>query len=268
MDQTTAIKPATSPLSATGPGRINALCARALVKQYKQGTQLALNGLNLVVQQGEFFGLLGPNGAGKTTAISILTGLFPPDSGTALIMDMDFQKQSNKIKQIIGLVPQNIGLYDKLTAQENLAFFGKLCGISGKFLADKIQQCLLFARLTEYAIQPVATFSTGMKRRLNLAVGLLNDPQILVLDEPCVGIDAQSRNLIHEQLRLLNQQGTTILYTTHYMEEAQELCSRIGIIDNGQLVKEGVPATLLQQSGMANLEELFLHLTGKGLRDQ
>ena len=247
---------------------MHAICARSLVMRYKYGAQLALNDFNLDVQQGEFFGLLGPNGAGKTTAISILTGLFPSDSGAALIMDMDFQKKSNKIKQIIGLVPQNIGLYDKLTARENLTFFGKICGIRGKVLAEKIQQCLEFSRLTEHAIQPVATFSTGMKRRLNLAVGLLNDPQILVLDEPCVGIDAQSRHLIHEQLKILNQHGTTILYTTHYMEEAQELCSRIGIIDNGQLVKEGIPATLLQQSGMSNLEELFLHLTGKGLRDQ
>jgi ABC-2 type transport system ATP-binding protein len=268
MDETTSMKPGTPSLPEPGPGCADyAICARALVKRYKNAALPALNNLNLDVRPGEFFGLLGPNGAGKTTAISILTGLFPPDSGTARIMGMAFRESEHEIKQILGLVPQNIGLYDKLTAQENLTFFGKLCGIKGKKLAERIQQGLEFSRLTDQARQQVATFSTGMKRRLNLAVGLINEPQVLVLDEPCVGIDAQSRNLIHEQLTAINQRGTTILYTTHYMDEAQELCSRIGIIDNGQLVKEGTPATLLQQSEKANLEELFLHLTGKELRD-
>jgi ABC-2 type transport system ATP-binding protein len=182
-------------------------------------------------------------------------------------MGMAFRESEHAIKQIMGLVPQNIGLYDKLTAQENLNFFGKICGIKGKKLAERIEQGLEFSRLADHARQPVSTFSTGMKRRLNLAVGLINDPQVLILDEPCVGIDAQSRNLIHEQLTAINRRGTTILYTTHYMEEAQELCSRIGIIDNGRLVEEGTPDVLLQQSGRANLEELFLHLTGKELRD-
>lgn len=252
---------------ASSPEPGSALSARALVKRYKNSARPALHDFNLDVQPGEFYGLLGPNGAGKTTAISILTGLFPPDSGLVRIMGMGFRDQQHEIKQLMGLVPQNVGLYDKLTARENLTFFGKLCGLRGGQLAERIQQGLVFARLTEQALQPVATFSTGMKRRLNLAVGLLNAPQVLVLDEPCVGIDAQSRHLIHAQLQELNQRGTTILYTTHYIEEAQELCSRIGIIDNGRIVEEGTPASLLQQSGIANLEELFLHLTGKELRD-
>ena len=244
-----------------------AVYARSLVKRYKNSGQPALNDFSLEVRQGEFFGLLGPNGAGKTTAISILTGLFPPDSGMVRIMGMAFQERQNEIKRIFGLVPQNIGLYDTLTAKENLTFFGKLCGLTGAQLMERIEQGLVFSRLTEHARQQVGTFSTGMKRRLNLAAGLLNAPRILVLDEPCVGIDTQSRHLIHEQLKDLNQRGTTILYTTHYIEEARELCSRIGIIDNGRIVEQGPPATLLQQSGMANLEELFLHLTGKELRD-
>ena len=265
MGETASMKPGNASLPEAGLHC--ALSARALVKRYKNSDHPALHDFNLDVQPGEFFGLLGPNGAGKTTAISILTGLFPPDSGVVRVMGMLFRERQNEIKQILGLVPQNIGLYDKLTAQENLAFFGKLFGISGKRLAERIQQSLVFARLTEHALQSVATFSTGMKRRLNLAVGLLNAPRVLVLDEPCVGIDAQSRHLIHAQLKNLNQRGTTILYTTHYIEEAQELCSRIGIIDNGRIVKEGTPAALLQQSGLANLEELFLHLTGKELRD-
>ncbi|MDO9043415.1 MAG: ABC transporter ATP-binding protein [Desulfocapsaceae bacterium] len=265
MDQTASINQGNP--ARPDSGSSGAIFASGLIKQYKNANSPALNDFSLDVQPGEFYGLLGPNGAGKTTAISILTGLFPPDSGTARIMGMVFRESENKIKQILGLVPQNIGLYDKLTARENLTFFGKICGIQGKKLAERIEQGLEFARLADHARQPVATFSTGMKRRLNLAVGLINDPQVLILDEPCVGIDAQSRNLIHEQLTAINQRGTTILYTTHYMEEAQELCSRIGIIDNGRLVEEGTPAALLQQSGRANLEELFLHLTGKELRD-
>ncbi|MBI5556897.1 MAG: ABC transporter ATP-binding protein [Deltaproteobacteria bacterium] len=250
-----------------GQGQTAALWAGSLLKQYKNTDQPALNNFSLEVRQGEFFGLLGPNGAGKTTVISIFSGLMPPDSGTVRVMDMNFREKHNEIKHILGLAPQEIGLYNKLTASENLAFFGRLFGIKGKKLTERIRQKLEFVSLAEHAARPVSTFSYGMKRRLNLAAGLLNDPQVLVLDEPCVGIDAQSRNLIHEQLKELNRRGTTILYTTHYMEEAQELCSRICIMDNGRLVEQGPPATLLRESGMPNLEDLFLHLTGKELRD-
>lgn len=244
-----------------------AILADAVVKHYKNAPGPALNNFNLRVRHGEFFGLLGPNGAGKTTAISILSGLFPPDRGTVLIMGKEFRRQPNKIKQLAGLVPQDIALYDKLTAHENLVFFGKLFGLSGKKLQERVAVCLEIAVLTDYADRLVSTCSGGMKRRLNLAAGLLNDPQILFLDEPTVGIDAQSRHLIHEQLVELNQRGTTILYTTHYMEEAQELCSRVGIIDSGSLIQQGIPAELLAQSCRRNLEDLFLHLTGKKLRD-
>ncbi len=244
-----------------------AIMARSLVKRYKNAASPALDNFNLQLQKGEFFGLLGPNGAGKTTAISILSGLFPPDHGTVLIMGKKFRRQPNTIKQISGLVPQDIALYDKLTVRENLVFFGKLYGLRGKKLQDRLARCLELAALTEHAARPVSTCSGGMKRRLNLAAGLLNDPQILFLDEPTVGIDAQSRHLIHEQLSGFNRSGATILYTTHYMEEARELCSRVGIIDSGRLVKQGAPEKLLEQSGSRNLEELFLHLTGKQLRD-
>ncbi len=245
----------------------SAVSAERLCKRYKNAPAPALNDLSLEVRQGEFYGLLGPNGAGKTTVISIIAGLVPPDYGTIRVMGMTFQKERNEIKRIAAVVPQEIGLYDKLTAIENLVFFGKICGIRGKKLTERVQYALEFARLTGHARSQVATFSVGMKRRLNLAVGLLGDPRLLILDEPCVGIDAQSRNLIHEQLTAINRRGTTIIYTTHYMEEAQQLCGRIGIIDNGRLIQEGTPAILLQQRGKANLEELFLDLTGKGLRD-
>jgi len=245
----------------------HALIANSLVKQYKGAAGPALDNFNLQVRAGEFFGLLGANGAGKTTAISIFSGLFPPDSGTVSVLGIDFHQQPNKIKQIAGLVPQDIALYDNLTGRENLLFFGRLYGLTGEKLRDRIEWCLDFSRLTDQAADFVSTYSGGMKRRLNLAAGLLHIPRILFLDEPTVGIDAQSRHLIHGQLTELNKNGTTIIYTTHYMEEAQELCSRIGIIDDGRIIEQGTPAGLLQQSGRRNLEDLFLHLTGKQLRD-
>ncbi len=245
----------------------DALVAQSLVKRYKKNVTPALNGFSLQVRKGEFFGLLGANGAGKTTAVSVFSGFLSPDSGTVSVMGMDFRRGSNKIRQILGLVPQDIALYEQLTGQENLLFFGRLYGFSGKKLQDRVDQCLDFARLTEQATRRVSTYSGGMKRRLNLATGLIHLPQILFLDEPTVGIDTQSRHLIHEQLKELNREGTTILYTTHYMEDAQELCSRIGIIDAGKIIEQGTPDALLEQSGCRNLEDLFLHLTGKQLRD-
>lgn len=244
-----------------------ALIADSLVKQYKKSDRPALNHFDLQIGRGEFFGLLGTNGAGKTTAVSIFSGLFAPDSGTVSVMGMDFRRHLNKIRQIIGLVPQEIALYDKLSARENLLFFGRLYGFGGKLLEARIDQCLQFAGLTDQGGRLVSTYSGGMKRRLNLATGLLHGPEIIFLDEPTVGIDTQSRHLIHKQLQELNRAGTTILYTTHYMEEAQELCSRIGIIDAGKIIVQGTPGKLLQQSGSRNLEALFLDLTGKQLRD-
>lgn len=249
-------------------GRLGyALEAASLVLRYKKSGAPALDNFNLQVKKGEFFGLLGPNGAGKTTAISILSNRFPADSGSVSILGDDYTQQRNRIKQKLGLVPQDIALYDNLSARENLAFFCKLYGFSGAALRDRIQQGLAFAGLTDQAARLVQTFSGGMKRRLNLAAGLLHDPQILFLDEPTVGIDTQSRHLIHEQLSRLNHDGMTILYTTHYMEEAQELCSRIGIMDSGTIIKQGTPDELLGRSDHASLENLFLSLTGRQLRD-
>ncbi len=245
----------------------HAIRAETLVHRYAKTTGPALDDCSLTVDRGEFYGLLGPNGAGKTTMIALLSGLFMPEDGRISIMGMDFCDHARKIKQIIGLVPQDIALYDKLTARENLAFFGKLYGLSGRQLLDRISECIQIAALEEHAEYRVSTFSGGMKRRLNLAAGLINDPDLLLLDEPTVGIDAQSRNLIHKQLLQLNQNGTTILYTTHYMEEARKLCGRIGIIDRGQLLTEGTPDQLLEQEGQTDLESLFLHLTGQQLRD-
>lgn len=244
-----------------------AIRVEALVHRYKNAAVPALKGCTLSVAQGEFYGLLGPNGAGKTTIISILSGLFPPDGGNVTILGAGLEQDAQTIKQATGLVPQDIALYDKLTAHENLVFFGRLYGLKGQRLHERIAECIDFAALGAHANLKVATFSGGMKRRLNLAAGLLNDPEILFLDEPTVGIDAQSRNLIHNRLLQLNQAGTTILYTTHYMEEAGKLCSRVGIIDNGQLIAEDAPGQLLEQNGSPDLDALFLLLTGKQLRD-
>jgi ABC-2 type transport system ATP-binding protein len=262
-----AEKIAAAAVKSAAEGHNIALQANTLVKRYTNNAPPALDNFTLQVNTGEFFGLLGPNGAGKTTAISILSNLFPPDSGTVKVMGSDFKRQPGRIKKILGLVPQDVALYDNLTARENLSFFGKLCGITGKLLRERIEQSLAFAGLVQQATRRVSTYSGGMKRRLNLAAGLLHDPQILFLDEPTVGIDTQSRHLIHKQLLELNRRGMTILYTTHYMEEAQELCSRIGIMDEGRIIKMGSPDELLRQDDSTNLEELFLRLTGRQLRD-
>ncbi|MCW5203563.1 ABC transporter ATP-binding protein, partial [Desulfobulbus sp. US4] len=230
-----------------------ALLARCLCKQYKGAASPALHDFNLEVGKGEFFGLLGPNGAGKTTALSIFSGLFPPDSGTLQIAGKQFCKQAKAIKQIFGLVPQEIALYDNLTAQEHLIFFGRLHGLSRERLRKRVTSCLEIAGLVDRASRLVSTYSGGMKRRLNIAAALLHEPQILFLDEPTVGVDAQSRNMIHEQLQEANQGGTTIIYTSHSMDEAQKLCTRIGIIEQGSIVRQGVPASLIAESGLNNL---------------
>lgn len=244
-----------------------AIEAEALCKHYRGQPEPAVDHFSLRIARGELYGLLGPNGAGKTTIMSILAGLQPPDSGTARIHGMLYRRHARLIKSRIGLVPQELALYQRLSGMENVCYFARLLGLEGKEIKERIEQSLEFCQLQDRAKQPVATYSGGMKRRLNLAIGLLNEPLVLFLDEPTVGVDTQSRHLIHQQLHRLHQAGTTILYTTHYLEEAQELCSRVAILDQGRILKEGVPERLLRRSEHRNLEELFLELTGKELRD-
>ncbi len=263
MAAVTTGKTDSQPETASPP--LYAIEALSLVKQFSRAT--ALDHFSLHVQSGEFFGLLGPNGAGKTTTISILTDRLRADQGTLSILGLSYGGNRRHIKKHIGLVPQEIALYETLTARENLSFFGKCYGCRGQQLKERVQRGLVFAGLTDRSNRLVRTFSGGMKRRLNLAAGLLHDPQVLFLDEPTVGIDTQSRHLIHRQLIELNRAGMTIIYTTHYMEDAMELCSRIGIMDKGKLLQAGKPADLLEQNQCTNLEELFLQLTGKTLRD-
>jgi ABC-2 type transport system ATP-binding protein len=245
-----------------------ALVVQDLVKIYKDASAPALSGLNITVRAGEIFGLLGPNGAGKTTAISIMSTLLRPTRGRVTVCGIDVRKHPGRVKGLIGLVPQNIALYAGLTARENLRYFGKICGLKGKALNERIEACLELAGLQNRADQRISAYSGGMKRRANLAAGIINNPRLLFLDEPTVGIDAQSRNMILEKLSLLKNNGTTLIYTTHYMDEAEQLCERIAIMDEGHIIAEGTPQTLINRPpGHSSLGDLFLALTGKDLRD-
>jgi ABC-2 type transport system ATP-binding protein len=239
-----------------------------LVKIYPGATVAAVNGLDFSVRSGEIFGLLGPNGAGKTTAISIICTLLRQSSGRVLLGTHDTALHPAAVRNLFGLAPQEIALYPRLSARENLRYFGRLYGLTGQALARRIDQCLALVGLLENADTRIAAYSGGMKRRANLAAAILHAPPLLILDEPTVGIDAQSRNMILENLKGLRDAGTTILYTTHYMEEAEQLCSRVAVMDRGRIIATGPPAELIGQvEGCTNLEGLFLQLTGKQLRD-
>ena len=241
---------------------------RDLSKTYKGSDEPAIRSISLHINENEIFGLLGPNGAGKTTAISILCGLFPPTSGEVTIDGMDIRTDLDRIRHIIGVVPQEIALYPTLTARENLTFFGNMYGLRGKELYRRIDDNLSFFGLEKFARKRISTYSGGMKRRVNLIAGLLHRPRILFLDEPTVGIDVQSRNVIINFLHELKKTGTTIIYTSHYMEEAENLCTRVAIIDRGNIVTIGRPKELVAANPeFKNLETVFLQLTGKDLRD-
>jgi len=239
-----------------------------LVKKYDEATNNAVDSLDLQIMEGDIFGLLGPNGAGKTTTISMLCGLITTDSGNIIINELDQKRNLEEIKKIIGVVPQELALYDNLTATENLKFFGKMYGLDSKYLTSRIEFFLKKFSLTEKAHKLVSTFSGGMKRRLNLIAGILHSPKILFLDEPTVGIDVQSKNVIIEYLKELNNQGTTIVYTSHLMEEAENLCTNISIIDFGKEIAKGTSKQLLNSNlDCNNLEEIFLKLTGRSVRE-
>jgi len=239
-----------------------------LTKVYKNSTEPALNELNLTINRGEIFGLLGPNGAGKTTTISILCCQIGPTSGKITIDNYNLANNHEKIKEIMGVVPQDIALYPSLTAYENLRFFGNMYGLKGKKLDNRIDEIISVFGLQSHLHQKVKNFSGGMKRRVNLMAGLLHSPKILFLDEPTVGIDVQSKNVIIEYLKQLNKEGVSIVYTSHHMEEAEHFCTQVGIIDNGKIIIQGKPNELISKYETCNtLEDIFLHLTGRGLRD-
>lgn len=241
---------------------------QGLTKVFRGNAEPAVNGINLQIFPKEIFGLLGPNGAGKTTTISMLCGLFPPSSGTVKIEGKSMKHELSSIKKMVGIVPQDIALYPTLNAWENLDFYGHMYGLKGKDLKDKIADWLQKLGLTDAAKRQVGTYSGGMKRRLNLIAGLLHAPKILFLDEPTVGVDVQSRNVIINHLEGVNKQGTTIIYTSHHMEEAEQFCTRVSIIDYGKILTVGTPAELIASvPGADTLEKVFLHLTNRKLRD-
>src|SRR5499433_2715269 len=200
------------------------------------GALVAVNDVSLSLAGGEILGLLGPNGAGKTTTVSMVAGLLTPDRGEVLIGGQRLAGDADPAKRRIGLVPQDLALYDELTARDNLRFFGALYNLTGRVLDEAIARVLTLVGLADRAMDRVATYSGGMKRRLNLAAGLLHDPDILLLDEPTVGVDPQSRHAIFENLQALKRRGKAILYTTHYMEEAERLSDRIVVMDHGQVI--------------------------------
>ena len=218
-----------------------------LRKRY--GETEAVRGIDLEIFRGEFFGLLGPNGAGKTTTFGILTGLIEPTEGRITVDGFDLLQRPRTLKARMGLVPQSFAFYPTLTARENATLFGKIYGLRGRSLTDRIHGVLDTVGLQDCSEQQVATFSNGMKRRLNLALGLLHAPDILILDEPTVGVDTQSRNAILESLEALNRSGVTVLYATHYIEEAQRLCRRVAILDYGKVIALDTPAALIQGFG-------------------
>ena len=232
------------------------LIARDLHKSY--GDVHAVRGVELEIVRGEIFGLLGPNGAGKTTLIAMLTGLLAPDRGEVLLDGRPLTPDAHDLKARIGLVPQELALYPTLSAWDNLLFFGRIYGLRGKHLRQRVEAVLEMVGLTERARDPIETYSGGMKRRINIAAGLLHEPEVLFLDEPTVGVDPQSRHAIFEAVEALNAAGMTVLYTTHYMEEAQRLCHRVAIVDAGRVIALDTPEALVQRLG-SGIIRLGLH---------
>jgi ABC-2 type transport system ATP-binding protein len=229
-----------------------------LVKQYPGATEPAVKGVSFGVRRGEMFSLLGPNGAGKTTTIGMLSCLLAPTSGDATIEGHSVRTQAEQVKRAIGIVPQDIALYPSLSARENLRFWGWMYGLGGKELARRIEAILETVGLKDRGNDRVESYSGGMKRRINIAAGLLHEPRLVFLDEPTVGIDPQSRRNILDMVKALNAQGMTVLYTTHYMEEAQEISQRIGIIDHGKLIALGTLDELTRLVGRQDEIELKL----------
>lgn len=239
-----------------------------LEKRYKDAVGAAVDQISFSVREGETFGLLGPNGAGKTSTIKMLCGLLQPTGGSIEVCGFDIKQDVKKIKPLIGVVPQDIALYLNLTADENLTIFSRLYGQKGKTAKARINELLHTFGLERHRSKKVDAYSGGMKRRLNLIVALIHNPRVLFLDEPTVGIDIQSKVVILENLKKINQQGTAMIYTSHQMEETEALCSNVAIIDHGKLIIEGSPQNLIQQVSSAhNLEDVYLHVTGKRLRD-
>jgi ABC-2 type transport system ATP-binding protein len=237
---------------------------------YRYGERVAVRDASLGCRRGEILGLLGPNGAGKTTLLSCVAGLLGGHTGAMVFAGAPFRPAADATARArLGLVPQELALYDELTARENLVFFARMQGVPPGRVAAAVDAALALAGLVDRANDRVRTFSGGMKRRLNLAIGDLHAPELLLLDEPTVGVDPQSRNHLFESLQALRAQGRTLIYTSHYMEEVQRLCDRVAVLNDGAVVATGTAAELAARAGTpgADLEQVFLALTGRSLRD-
>ena len=244
------------------------LTARDLHKSF--GGFKAVNGVSFTIQQNEIFGLLGPNGAGKTTVIRMCSTILTPDTGEITIGGFSTRQHPAEARGIIGVCPQDLALYEELSAIDNLMFFGRLVGLSTQEAKAQTHANLALVELEQRGREKISKFSGGMKRRINLAIALMGNPKMLFLDEPTVGIDPQSRNKIFQTILDLRAKGLTVLYTTHYMEEADRLCDRVAIIDGGKIVAMDTPHGLKKQIGdpeKVSLEDVFLKLTGRSLRD-
>ena len=234
------------------------------------GEIVAVDDVSFSIRRKEIFGLLGPNGAGKTTTIRMLSTTLNPDEGDVSVGGYSVVRESDKVREIIGVCPQELALYPELSAWDNLMFFGRMAGLSKREATDASTKNLERVGLLDRAKDKVDKFSGGMKRRVNIAIALMSHPRLLFLDEPTVGIDPQSRYHIFETVESLRDEGLTVLYTTHYMEEADRLCDRLGIMDNGRIIKLGSPHELKSEIGdpaKVSLESVFLELTGRNLRD-
>jgi ABC-2 type transport system ATP-binding protein len=241
------------------------LQASGLVKRY--GKARAVAGLDLALESGQIVGLLGPNGAGKTTTLGMLVGAIAPSEGCVSIEGHDVTREPRAAKRHLGFVPQELAVYEDLSAEENLAFAAGLHGIGGPALRAAMRWALQVVGLTERARERVGTFSIGMRRRLDLAAGLVHRPKVLILDEPTVGVDPQSRGHIHETLRSLAQEGTSVLYASHQLDEIAALCDRVAIMDHGAILADGPPAALCAAHRQPDLDAVFFALTGSALRD-
>ena len=237
-----------------------------LTKKFEDVT--ALDSLSLEIEKGELFGLLGPNGAGKTTLIKVLCGLLEPTSGSAHVAGHDIQKEAAKVKELIGVCPQDATAYSFLSGRENVELFGNLHAMSKEKLKKNADELLEKMSLSEDANRRLGKYSGGMKRRINLIIALVHDPEIAFLDEPTVAMDPQSRHAVWDFIKELEKRDKTIILTTHYMEEAQELCDRVGIIDHGKLIALGTPKQLMEKFHAKNLEEVFIELTGRKIREE
>jgi ABC-2 type transport system ATP-binding protein len=247
--------------------RLNDIEVDSVTKRFED--VVAVDDLSISVAKGELFGLLGPNGAGKSTLTKMISGMLNPTSGTIKVGNYSVQDESMKVKEILGVVPQDIVLYDYLNAKENLAFYGRLYGLSGRKLRDRINELLEFTQLDEKAVKRhVSTYSGGMKRRVNIAAALLHEPQVILLDEPTAGLDPQNKHALWEIIQSLNREGKTIVLTTHIMEEAEELCKRVAIMDHGKIIALGSPSQLVNKVKMENTVTVVPDKTSTSLIEQ